>query len=55
MIMVRLGQTSDKLHQTSIQELSLFPHEVYVRMNRRELPKITAANIPIHISADGDF
>ena len=55
MITARLGQTNDKLHQTSIHELSLFPHEVYVRKKRRELPMKTDANTPIHISGVGNI
>jgi len=51
----RLGHTNDKLHQTSIHELSLFPHEVYVRRKRREFPMKTDAKMPIHISVEGNI
>ena len=53
MMTARLGHTNDKLHQTSIHELSLLPHEVYVRRKRIELPMNTDAKIPIHISEEG--
>jgi len=53
MMTARLGHTNDKLHQTSIHELSLLPHEVYVRRKMIELPMKTDAKIPIHISVVG--
>ena len=55
MITARLGHTNDKLHQTSIHELSLFPHGVYARKRMRELPMKTDANTPIHISGVGNI